>query len=313
MTNQSEYWTTPHIVVFEDQAIKLLKFRDGEGEPILIVPPQAGHDSTIADFAPDQSLVQAALESTTLPVYAIEFKSCTFDRKNEMYTDLIKQVQIAIHETSERKVHLVGLCQGGTLASIYSALNPNDVASLTVAGAPIDVRAGKSVLSKAFNTPLWQYQVMVALGAGLVHGEFMLFNWKSNNLKKHYVDRYMRPSERNDMFYEWYDRPANIAGGWYLWLIENLFLKNRLINDEMELYGKPVLLSNIECPVYLVAGERDDISPPSHTFNMADKVSDVTKFLIPGAGHIGVFMGKDSMSTWAGIFSLMEAGPALAA
>lgn len=307
---QSEHWTTSHVVAYENAAIKLLAFRtseDARDQPILIIPPQAGHHSYIADYAEGQSLVATALASSDLPVYAIEFKSCTFERKREDYNDLLSQVTAAISRTGKSKAHLVGLCQGGTLASIYAAVYPMKVASLTVAGAPIDVQASPSALSKALKTPLWQYEVIVALGAGLIHGEWMLANWKAPNAKKHYIDRYLNPSERNDTFYKWYDLTQNIAGSWYLWLIENLFIGNKLINDEMVLPdGTEVRLGNIKCRIYLIAGERDDISPPDHTFNMADKIKGfVNKQLIPDAGHIGVFMGPKSMPYWAAIFKEM--------
>ena len=39
-------------------------------------------------------------------------------------------------------MNLVGDCQGGWLATIYAALHPERVNTLTIAGAPIDFHAG---------------------------------------------------------------------------------------------------------------------------------------------------------------------------
>ena len=52
-------------------------------------------------------------------------------------------------------VDLIGLCQGGWLALTYAALFPLKVRKLVLAGAPIDVAAGTSRLSRlAHDTPL---------------------------------------------------------------------------------------------------------------------------------------------------------------
>jgi poly(3-hydroxyalkanoate) synthetase len=300
-------WETPYTVVYEDDAIRLLCFREVDGNPIVIVPPQAGHSSWIADYGKGQSLVAAAMETSNAPVYCIDFKSCTFARKREGIMDLLSQVEIAISHAGDCPVHLIGLCQGGWLSTIFTALYPEQVASLTVAGAPIDAHAGDCILADAIKKPMWQYELVVKMGLGLVHGEFMLANWKAPNARKHYIDRYLFPSERNEKFYSWYDKTCDIAGGWYLWCIQNLFKNNDLIHNRMEIDGQEVKLSNIDCPVYLIAGERDDISPKEQTFNLADAVSGYSlNILIPNAGHIGVFMGPKSMPVWKEhIFSKM--------
>lgn len=297
-------WTTPYTVSYENDAIRVLAFREGSGVPVLIIPPQAGHESWIADYDEGQSLVVAALEASEAPVYCIDYKSCTFARRKEGITDLLLQIECAItvicgFSSSPLHVHLVGLCQGGWVSTIYTALYPNEVASLTVAGAPIDAHAGDSVLDKAIKAPMWQYELLVKMGNGLVLGKIMLANWKSPNAKKHYIDRYTKPSARNEKFYSWYDKTSDIAGGWYLWCIKNLFKNNDLINSRMVINNTPVLLENIKCPVYLIAGERDDISPPEQTFNLANQIGSMSScILIPNAGHIGVFMGPKSMPVW---------------
>ena len=65
-------WFTKYTVHYEDDAIRVLCFRHGITTPILILPPQAGHHSCIADYGRDQSLVQMLQRETDRPVYAIE-------------------------------------------------------------------------------------------------------------------------------------------------------------------------------------------------------------------------------------------------
>lgn len=301
-------WTTPYTVAYEDDAFRLLAFRKGTGTPILVIPPQAGHESWIADYSEGQSLIAAALEASEAPVYCMDYKSCTFARRNETITHLLNQVTLAIVNISGKyqPVNLVGLCQGGWVATIYAAMYQSGVASLTVAGAPIDAHAGDSIIAPAIEAPMWQYEMLVNMGSGVVLGKIMLANWKAPNARKHYWTRYTKPSERNEKFYSWYDKTSDIAGGWYLWCIKNLFKNNDLINSRMVINDRPVLLENIKCDVYLVAGERDDISPPEQTFNLAGKVDEATIIQIADAGHIGVFMGPRSMPVWKDeVFSKM--------
>ena len=42
------------------------------------------------------------------------------------------------------KVNLIGDCQGGWLSTIYAAIHPEKIHTLTLAGAPIDFHAGET-------------------------------------------------------------------------------------------------------------------------------------------------------------------------
>ncbi len=90
------FWYSAYHCVYEDAAIRLLQFNTGEGTPLLIVPPQAGHHSYIADFGQDQSLVQCAMAHTERPVFAVEWKSCTFERRHEGISELQSQLNTAV-------------------------------------------------------------------------------------------------------------------------------------------------------------------------------------------------------------------------
>src|SRR5260370_32240767 len=44
--------------------------------------------------------------------------------------------------------NLVGVCQGGWMALVYAARYPGKVRGLVLAGAPVDINAGESELSR---------------------------------------------------------------------------------------------------------------------------------------------------------------------
>jgi poly-beta-hydroxyalkanoate depolymerase len=57
----------------------------------------------------------------------------------------------------------------------------------------------------------------VALGGGLMKGQFMLQGWKN-----------MHPLAKQETFESWYENPIDLPGRWYLQVITQLFKENRL-------------------------------------------------------------------------------------
>ncbi|HNY65939.1 MAG TPA: alpha/beta fold hydrolase [Deltaproteobacteria bacterium] len=302
-------WATSSSIIYEDDAVALRRFDDARtGTPILIVPPQAGHHSCIADYSPDHSLVRTCLSCTDSPVYAIEWKSSTPKRKDETIDDLVKQMLMCVKMTGS-PVTLAGLCQGGWLSAIYAALFPRDVHALILAASPIDFTAGGGKIQDIVNTlPFWFYQYMVACGCGNMSGDLMLSGWKLMNSYDRFVGDYLNLwinvrdesyHERSKRFMGWYDYTQDLPGTWYLQVVKDLFKDNKLIKRELKVFGRYVDLGNITCPLVLLAGEKDDITLIPQVHNMQHHASTpkehIFKAVIPQAGHISVFMGKRAL------------------
>jgi len=296
-------------IIHEDKAVILRRFDEGrKGNPLLIVPPQAGHHSSIADYALGQSLVQTCLMETTLPVYTIEWKPSTPTRQHETISDLVLQLRLAVHDAGE-PVILVGLCQGGWLCAIYSALYPQDVKGLMLAAAPIDFTAGGGKLQEVVQgMPIDFYQWLVAMGFGNMMGDMMLMGWKIMNPYERFVSDFINLwvnvrddsfRERSKQFQTWYEYTQNISGRWYLQAVDKLFKKNHLIQGKLKILGKYVDLHNIACPIAMLAGEKDDITLVPQLFNMsshvATKPEDIFQTVVEDAGHISVFMGRTAL------------------
>jgi poly(3-hydroxyalkanoate) synthetase len=284
-------WHTKYTVVYEDDAIRLLCFKTGEGTPILIVPPQAGHKSWIADYGDGQSIIQVAMEGTA-SVYCIGWKACTHERRNETIDDLIEQVRKAVSEiiyVDRIYPHLVGLCQGGWLAALYAMRYP--LAELTIANAPLDTSVGKTIIQSLIDLPLWMHKTAVERTGGIIRGSDMLMMWKSHNWGKHFVDEYILSTPKKEKFYSWYNDTQDISGAWPIEITENLFKGNQLATGGM---GD---LNNITCPVNLIGSENDDITPPEQVFGF-NPAWPTKRILIPKTGHIGGFMGRKSMPYW---------------
>jgi poly(3-hydroxybutyrate) depolymerase len=302
-------WMSTNQKVYEDNAVILRRFDEARpGEPILIVPPQAGHHSSIADYAPGRSLVQACLEHTDKPVYAIEWRPSTPARSNESIEDLVKQLMVCVKKVRGQVV-LVGLCQGGWLATIYAALFQEDVKALVLAAAPIDFTAGGGKLQDVVQQqPMQYYKGLVSCGMGNMSGDLMLMGWKLMNPYDRFIKNFVNIwvnvrdesyLQRTRKFQEWYEYTQDISGKWYLEAVESLFKENRLIKGRLNVFGEYVDLSRITCPLALLAGERDDITLPPQVHNLARYAStpkeQVFQAVIPEAGHISVFMGTRAL------------------
>ncbi len=300
-------WATPNDPVLELPGVILRNFSKKsatKGTPVVIIPPQAGHHSSIADYGPEQSLVETILCATD-SVYVTEWKAATPERKDETIDDSVRAMGQCIDVVCEKrsKVCLIGLCQGGWQSAIYTALHPEKVESLTLAAAPIDFKAGGGKIQ--FYTemyPMFFYESLVAMGGGTMPGEYMKLGFKMlNPVDRFFLDYSDLYSNINDSEYmeryrkfrDWYEYTQNLPGKMYLQIVKELFKENRLINGGLKILGRGVNLHTIKCPLVLVAGEKDDITLGEQIFNTENHVNskDITKLTVP-AGHIGVFMGK---------------------
>jgi poly(3-hydroxyalkanoate) synthetase len=311
-------WSTEHRIVWETPIARLRDFTNGATDdvvPTLVLPPQAGHDSCIVDFAATQSQMQVIRQAGLTRAFTLDWVGATQATKNTAVEDYVavvdRAVDSALETTSQRTVNLVGDCQGGWLSAIYAALHPERVNTLTLAGAPIDFHAGDTaigassrVLSRRFG--MAPYRAMVAAGRGTMPGQFVLNGFiamrpdaeitKHVDLLRHLDDQ--AAVERYQTFEDWFKHTQDIPGRFYLWLVEHLFAGNELIDGTLQVGGTRVDLAALECPLFLLGGATDHITPPVQVFRAADAVSTpsdkVWKRTAPG-GHLGLFMGNQAL------------------
>ena len=227
--------------------------------------------------------------------------------KNYDVDNYLAELNVCIDDLGAR-VNLVGLCQGGWMSAMYAARYPHKVATLVLAGSPIDTHAGDGPLKHMVKEmPVSFYEGLVEVGGGLMRGRLMLEGWKNMHPGEQYVDKYLRLYEtidepdyvsKTEAFERWYENPIDLPGRWYLQVITELFRENRLAKGTFVGLGRCLPLANIRCPVYLLAGEADDITPKEQVFAAEHLVgtpkTKIAKALTPG-GHIGLFMGAKTL------------------
>jgi poly(3-hydroxybutyrate) depolymerase len=282
--------------------------------PTIVVAPYAGHTAMIADFQAGQSLMQTLGANGVGPLFLTDWKSATDDMKDLEIDQYLAELNACVDDLGGR-VNLVGLCQGGWMSAMLAARFPHKVERLVLAGAPIDTDAGKGPIKRmAHACPVNFYGELVAMGGGLMRGEMMLAGWKGMHPEEHYlreqVELYQHIDDpdyirRREAFERWYENPMNLPGRWYMQAITQIFKENRLAKGKFLALGRRLDLKAITGPVYLLAGDADDITTSEQVFDAAPLLGTapggIRQALVPG-GHVGLFMGSRTLrETWPGI------------
>lgn len=308
-------WHLPHTTVISTPFAHVHDFSPADADPgvvpTLVLPPQAGHSSHVIDFAPGQSQLSTMLDAGLTRLYAMEWRPATPQTRHVGITDYLDVIDRAIVRVGGR-ANLVGDCQGGWLAAIYAALNPERVHTLTLAGAPIDFHGGESVIAastKVLTSSLGMapYRALVAMNGGNMSGRAVLSNFILMQPQSE-ISRQLQlfeglddPQhvERYRVFEDWFKHTQDIPGTFYLWLVEHLFHRNELISGRLVVDGRRADLANITSPVLLLAGARDHITPPAQLFAAAQAVgtprADIVQRTSAG-GHLGLFTGRQALT-----------------
>jgi poly(3-hydroxyalkanoate) synthetase len=305
-------WYSPNEIVLECPVARLRDFSQGSQAdvvPTLVLPPQAGHDSCIVDYSPAQSQMKVIRAAGLERAFSLDWIGATDETRDAGIDDYLDFVERSVEHIGG-PVNLIGDCQGGWLAAIYAALHPEHVNTLTLAGAPIDFHDGEPVIhdwvEALGSEDLAFYRWVVEQGGGVLKGEHMLNGFilirpenevaKQIQLLTHLHDP--EHLERHHHFETWFKHVQDIPGAFYLWIVEHLFMANGLVEGTLEIGGERVDLARIECPLFLLGGAGDHITPPAQVFAAADHVStspaDIEKHVNSG-GHLGLFMGSEAL------------------
>lgn len=320
-------WAHEHTVLKEWPIARLRDYSAPDADPSMVatilLPPQAGHDSSIVDYSPSQSQIMTARASGCDRVLTFDWVGATPETRDTTIDDYMQVMREAVALVGG-KANLVGDCQGGWLATIFAALHPELVNSLTIAGAPVDFHAGEPLIHDwvqilAPQGDMSFYRNAVESNDGLLPGKFLLHGFMALQPDQE-LDRQLQllanmhdpaHTERYRRFEDWFQWTQALPGEFYLWVVEHLFANNELIKGELVVEGRTVDLAAIDCPLFLMAGESDHITPPDQVWALADYASTPKEKVGRQAakgGHLGLFMGRESLEKhWTVIFSEVAA------
>jgi poly(3-hydroxyalkanoate) synthetase len=304
-------WTTPNRVVLDLPTMRLHEFSDcgTGGVPTLIVAPYALHDAAVADIAAGHSLVATLRSSCSGPLVLIDWKSADIGMQYFSIDTLLEELNVAIDEYGGR-CNLIGLCQGGWLSFAFAGRFPAKVQRLVLAGAPIDIAAEPSMVSRAARMLSRELvEEAVRVGGGLVEGDRLLPAWgydpddiaAAAAALQIDLPRAGAPLPAVLLsFRSWCRRTLNLPGTFFLQVYEWLFCENRLAAGTFPALGKIVDPKGITAPLYVLAGSEDELTSPGQALAAGSLVGtprrSIATAVVP-CGHLGLFMGQHTLAS----------------
>ena len=310
--------SSPREKVYQNNHIKLYWYpsqQNGSQEtkaylPIIICYTLA-HRPHILDLNPEQSLIKR-LTDIGFDIYLIDWGSANISTRWTTLDDYIdiymKSCLDKVCEHSGKTAfHLLGLCQGGIFALIYTALYPSAVQSLAVVATPIDFRFPPDPSDSQAPGIIYQWikdidvDLMVD-SMGHIPGRFFNFGHLLHRPFSRSWGRYLQLADtiknqenlHNSLRIEQWlfdtpDYPAEV----FRKLAKDIYQNNRLLKAELKINQRRVDLSTISCPVLNVFGETDAFCPPSSSAPLKYAVasSDYTRIGL-STGHIGIYVSR---------------------
>ena len=285
--------------------------------PYMIIDPRAGHGAGIGGFKPD-SQVGVALRAGH-PVYFVVFRQ--HPEPGQTLADVMQAEAEFLHEIARRhpespKAVVVGNCQGGWATLILSAANPEITGPLVINGAPVSTWSGQiGENPMRYNGGLlggvMPALLMADLGGGEFDGAHLVSNFEmlnpSRNFFGKYYDLFADVDNKRESFLEfekWWGGFHFTNAGEIRWIVEQLFVGNKLARGEAELEpGQRLDLKVIRSPIIVFASRGDNITPPQQALNwIVDTFTDEQEIRVRGqriiymvhdkVGHLGIFVSS---------------------
>ena len=300
--NEIKLETTPYDVAYEEDKVRLLHFKSLTEKQIrtpLVIAYALINRYHILDIHPKKSWVKNLLEQG-LDVYMIDWgtpsnidKYMDFDDYVNGYLD--NCVEFVKEESRTAKVSLQGYCTGGTLASIYSSLHPENIKNFVATAPVIDGWRDTTVVSnlarhidvdKMVETvgnmpPEFMYYCFSILKP-FEQGVEKYVKFFKNIDNANYVDNFMRIEK-------WLSDTPPIPGELFRQWIKDIYQDNLLVQDKMYVGGKHVSLKNIKMPIFTQVAVGDHLVSPECSMPLHYAVSSEDKTLrVYPTGHVGM-------------------------
>jgi polyhydroxyalkanoate synthase len=295
---------TPHEVVYEEDTLRLLHYpRSGpaeHAEPVLICYALVNRPY-ILDLQPDRSVVQQLL-ARGFDVYLIDWGAPTAADRSMRLKDYIAGLMrnvagYVVAHAAVPRFHLLGYCMGGTLSTIYTALYPEAIQTLSLMAAPLDFSGKEGLLQvwtdpKYFDVdalidtygncpaPLLQATFQLMKPVQNIYGKFSGFYEKMDD------DKFVRNFFAME---RWTNDNIPVAGETFREFVKKLYQRNELVRGEFKLGDTPVDLKRITCPVQLLVASGDHLVPPSQSTGLAPCIGSTdVEIRELEAGHVGL-------------------------
>ncbi|CAK1778131.1 class I poly(R)-hydroxyalkanoic acid synthase [Vibrio crassostreae] len=290
-------------VVFQNELFELIQYYPKTPQvnatPLLIVPPFI-NKYYILDLREKNSMVRWLLEQGH-SVFMMSWRNPSEAQKDQEFGDyvtegVVKAVAAIEDITGKEQINAAGYCIGGT------------VLASTVAYYAAK-RMKKRIKTATFFTTLLDFSQPGEVGAyinetiinaiekqndakGYMDGRSLSVTFsllRENSLYwNYYIDNYLKGSSpmEFDLLY-WNSDSTNVAAKCHNFLLRELYLENKLVQDKgVKVGGVWIDLNKIKIPSYFISAKEDHIALWQGTYRGALNTGGNKTFVLGESGHI---------------------------
>jgi polyhydroxyalkanoate synthase len=205
--------------------------------------------------------------------------------------------EVVRKESGSPTFNLFGYCLGGTMSTMFTALFPELVRTLTLLAAPIDFANDGSLLHALPQEQYFDVDRFVD-AYGNCPAPFLQASFKLMKPVQNFVEKYtgfvenMQDEKYLENFFameKWGDDNIPVAGETFREFVKCLYQRNELVQGLFRLQGRKVKLERITCPLLLLTTEFDHLVTLASTLGIRPPVrSQDVKTMSVSAGHIGL-------------------------
>ncbi|CAK1719309.1 class I poly(R)-hydroxyalkanoic acid synthase [Vibrio crassostreae] len=290
-------------VVFQNELFELIQYYPKTPQvnatPLLVVPPFI-NKYYILDLREKNSMVRWLLEQGH-SVFMMSWRNPSEAQKDQEFGDyvtegVVKAVAAIEDITGKEQINAAGYCIGGT------------VLASTVAYYAAK-RMKKRIKTATFFTTLLDFSQPGEVGAyinetiinaiekqndakGYMDGRSLSVTFsllRENSLYwNYYIDNYLKGSSpmEFDLLY-WNSDSTNVAAKCHNFLLRELYLENKLVQDKgVKVGGVWIDLNKIKIPSYFISAKEDHIALWQGTYRGALNTGGNKTFVLGESGHI---------------------------
>ncbi|TVR95408.1 MAG: alpha/beta fold hydrolase [Rhodospirillales bacterium] len=296
---------TPGKVVFRNRLIELIQYSPTtdkvQREPVLMISAWM-MKYYIMDLQPDDSMVKYLVDRGHT-VFMISWKNPGSEDRDlgmEDYRRLgVMAALDAIGEiVPEQKIHAVGYCLGGILLTIAAATMARDgderLASLSLLTTLTDfTEVGEMAVFMDTSQIAYMEDMMWQRGylePKMSLGSFQLLRSRDLIWSKMVREYYLGNREPMNDLMAWNADGTRMPHRQHSELLRRLYHDNQLFQGRYMVEGRPISISSIHVPMFVVAASRDHVAPWQSVYkiHLQSDACELTFVLASGGHNVGI-------------------------
>ncbi len=288
---------------------------DPTKRPVVVIDPRAGHGPGIGGSKRDSEIGKAF--DSGHPVYFILFYPnpeagqtlSDVEKTEARFIEIVRERHPNVQEPA-----VIGNCQAGWAVAMLGADRPDLTGPMVINGSPLSYWSGvEGANAMRYKGGLtggaWVALFMSDIGGGIFDSAHLVSNFEDLNpantiwTKQYSLYNKIDTEEKRYLDFEkWWGGFFTMTDEEMSFIVENLFVGNRLQNDEVNLEkDKTISLKNLEDPMVVFASKGDNITPPQQALNWiagvygsVDEIRRLKQVIVyrvhEKIGHLGIFV-----------------------